>query len=85
MPRAPRLYALRAHRMPICDVITMKTHMAGTRTADRGRQTESAPLDRRYFTLDAETFERLIAMLDAPPAARSRLRRLLAEKAPWEP
>jgi uncharacterized protein (DUF1778 family) len=58
--------------------------MADTRTADRCRETESALLDRRYFVLDAKTFERFTAMLDAPPATNPRLRRLLAEKAPWE-
>jgi hypothetical protein len=31
--------------------------MADRRTADRCRDTESVLLDRRYFPLDAETFE----------------------------
>jgi uncharacterized protein (DUF1778 family) len=48
------------------------------------REAESALLDRRYFALDAETFEQFTAMLDAAPATNPRLRRLLAEKAPWE-
>jgi uncharacterized protein (DUF1778 family) len=48
------------------------------------REAESVLLDRRYFALDAEAFEQFTAMLDAPPAANPRLRRLLAEKAPWE-
>ena len=48
------------------------------------REAESVLLDRRYFALDAETFEQFTAMLDAAPATNPRLCRLLAEKAPWE-
>jgi uncharacterized protein (DUF1778 family) len=48
------------------------------------REAESVLLDRRYFSLDAEAFEKFMAILDAPPAENPRLRRLLAEKAPWE-
>ena len=58
--------------------------MAKTRTADRSPEKEPVLLDRRYFALDAETFERFTAMLDAPPATNAKLRRLLVEKAPWE-
>jgi uncharacterized protein (DUF1778 family) len=48
------------------------------------REAESVLLDRRYFALDAEAFAQFTALLDAPLAANPRLRRLLAEKAPWE-
>lgn len=48
------------------------------------REAESVLLDRRYFVLDDETFQEFAAMLDAPPAANPRLRRLLSEKAPWD-
>jgi uncharacterized protein (DUF1778 family) len=48
------------------------------------REAQAVLLDRRYFALDAGAFEQFIAMLDAPPAANQRLRRLLTEKAPWE-
>ncbi len=48
------------------------------------REAESVLLDRRYFALDAETFKEFTAMLDSPPAANPRLRRLLAGKAPWD-
>jgi uncharacterized protein (DUF1778 family) len=48
------------------------------------REAESVLLDRRYFALDAETFEQFTALLDVSPATNPRLRRLLAEKAPWE-
>ncbi len=48
------------------------------------REAESVLLDHRYFALDAEAFEEFTAMLDSPPAANPRLRRLLAEKAPWD-
>ena len=48
------------------------------------REAESVLLDRRYFALDAETFKAFTAMLDSPRAPNPRLRRLLAEKAPWD-
>ena len=48
------------------------------------REAESVLLDRRYFALDAETFKEFGAVLDSPPAANPRLRRLLTEKAPWD-
>jgi uncharacterized protein (DUF1778 family) len=48
------------------------------------REAESVLLDRRYFALDAETFEEFTALLDAPPATNPRLRRLLTAKAPWD-
>jgi len=48
------------------------------------REAESVLLDRRYFALDAERFEEFTAILDAPPATSTRLRRLLTEKAPWD-
>jgi len=48
------------------------------------REAESVLLDRRYFVLDAETFEQFTEMLDAPPASNPRLRRLLTEKASWK-
>lgn len=48
------------------------------------REAESVLLDRRYFALDRAAFKRFTAMLDAPPAANPRLRRLLREKAPWD-
>jgi uncharacterized protein (DUF1778 family) len=48
------------------------------------REAESVLLDRRYFALDAERFRDFTLMLDTPPAANPRLRRLLGEKAPWE-
>ena len=48
------------------------------------REAESVLLDRRYFALDAETFKEFSAMLDSPPATNPRLRRLLAEVAPWD-
>ena len=48
------------------------------------REAESVLLDRRYFALDAETFGEFTALLDSPPATNPRLRRLLAEKTPWD-
>ncbi len=48
------------------------------------REAESVLLDRLYFALDAETFKEFTTMLDSAPASNPRLRRLLAEKAPWD-
>ncbi len=48
------------------------------------REAESVLLDRRYFALDAAMFKEFTAMLDSPPATNPRLRRLLAEKPPWD-
>jgi uncharacterized protein (DUF1778 family) len=47
------------------------------------RDAESALFDRCYLTLDAKRFEAFTARLDAPPAPNPKLRRLLAEKSPW--
>jgi uncharacterized protein (DUF1778 family) len=48
------------------------------------REAESVLLDRRYFSLAKEDFERFTAMLDKPPATNPRLARLLRTQAPWE-
>ena len=48
------------------------------------REAEAVLLDRCYFSLPAEDFKRFKAMLDRPPAANPRLRRLLRTTAPWE-
>lgn len=48
------------------------------------REAEAVLLDRRYFTLSADEFNRFKAMLDRPPKDNPRLRRLLQTKAPWE-
>jgi uncharacterized protein (DUF1778 family) len=48
------------------------------------REAESVLLDRRYFNLDEDAFQRFTAILDAPPKSNSRLARLLRTKAPWE-
>lgn len=48
------------------------------------REATAVLLDRRFFLLDEQTYERFTAALDKPPAENPRLRRLLASKAPWE-
>jgi len=48
------------------------------------REAESILLDRRYFFLSADDFERFTAMLDRPPKDNPRLRRLLQSRAPWD-
>ncbi len=49
------------------------------------REAEDVLLDQRIFTLEPETFRKFQALLDAPPSENSKLRKLLASKAPWEP
>ncbi len=48
------------------------------------REAEAVLLDSRYFGLSRETFKRFTAMLDKPPAANPKLRRLLQTRAPWD-
>ena len=48
------------------------------------REAESVLMDRRMFALDADTWEKFNAILDAPPRDLPALRRLLMTKAPWE-
>jgi uncharacterized protein (DUF1778 family) len=40
---------------------------------------EETLLDRRVFYVDAETYDRFLAALDAPPRDHPRLKRLLTE------
>jgi uncharacterized protein (DUF1778 family) len=48
------------------------------------REAESVLLDRRYFNLDDDAFQRFTALLDAAPKSNPRLARLLKTKAPWD-
>lgn len=48
------------------------------------REAQSVLLDRRFFQLDEDAFERFAEALDAPPSDNPRLRKLLATRAPWE-
>jgi len=47
------------------------------------REAEAVLLDRRYFVLSEEAFQRFTAMLDKPPKDNPKLRRLLESKPPW--
>jgi uncharacterized protein (DUF1778 family) len=48
------------------------------------REAESVLLDRRYFTLSEDAFQRFTRILDRPLQDNPRLRRLLRTKAPWD-
>jgi uncharacterized protein (DUF1778 family) len=48
------------------------------------RAAEAVLLDRRLFQLDAKAFQKFSRLLDTPPTANPRLRKLLATRAPWE-
>jgi len=41
-------------------------------------------LDQRMFRLDDKGFEMFMAVLDNPPQPNEKLKKLMAEKAPWE-
>ena len=41
-------------------------------------------LDTVLLRVDAETYARFLARLDAPPQPNERLRKLLQTKAPWD-
>ncbi len=41
-------------------------------------------LDQRFFQLNAEQHDALMALLDNPPPPNEKLKQLLAVKAPWE-
>lgn len=45
---------------------------------------QSVVLDRTFFTLDSEAFERFSAILDAPVQPNPALDRLLARRPMWE-
>ncbi len=47
------------------------------------READAVLLDRRMFVLESNAYKRFTAALDKPPLDNSRLRRLLATKAPW--
>ena len=48
------------------------------------RQAEEVLLDRRYFVLSKDDFNRFMKLLDARPSSNPKLRRLLQTSAPWE-
>jgi len=48
------------------------------------RAAEDTLLDRRVFFADAATFDRVMAILDAPAQADSRLVNLMKRGSPWE-
>jgi uncharacterized protein (DUF1778 family) len=48
------------------------------------RAAEETLLDRTIFAVDARTYARFLARLDAPPQPNTRLRRSLKTIAPWE-
>ncbi|MEJ7935731.1 DUF1778 domain-containing protein [Sphingobium sp. AN558] len=49
------------------------------------RAAEDAILDQTVISVDADTYARFVAMLDAPPQSNDKLRRTMQTKAPWEP
>jgi uncharacterized protein (DUF1778 family) len=48
------------------------------------REAEAVLVDRRYFQLGREDFDRFVEALDKPPSSNPRLRRLLRSRAPWD-
>ena len=48
------------------------------------REAESILLDRRYFSLSDDEFQKFTEMLDSPPRDNPKLRRLFQIRAPWD-
>lgn len=48
------------------------------------RAAEDVLLDRTYFVLDPDSFDRLAEFLENPPDPPKGLREFLSRKAPWE-
>ncbi|HEY6579089.1 MAG TPA: DUF1778 domain-containing protein [Rhizomicrobium sp.] len=48
------------------------------------RAAEEALLNQTVLRVDAATWGRFVALLDAPPRPNSALRRLMLTKAPWD-
>ncbi len=48
------------------------------------RAAENVLLDRVFFRLEPEAFDRFTAMLDEPPGPSDGLREVLQRRAPWE-
>lgn len=48
------------------------------------RAAEDVLLDRTYFVLDPDSFDRLADFLENPPDPPEGLREFLTRKAPWE-
>jgi uncharacterized protein (DUF1778 family) len=43
-----------------------------------------AVTDRSLFSVDAETYAKFVAALDAPPRSNAKLRRTMQTPAPWD-
>lgn len=48
------------------------------------REATSVMLDRVFFHLDSDSFDRFAAMLDEPAPPSAKLRNLLSTRPPWE-
>ncbi len=48
------------------------------------REAEDVLLDQTFFTVNASTFVKFLAMMDQPLPPTDKLRRLLKTKAPWD-
>jgi uncharacterized protein (DUF1778 family) len=48
------------------------------------RAAEEALLDQTLLRVDADTYAKFVALLDAPPRPNAQLRKLMQTKAPWD-
>jgi uncharacterized protein (DUF1778 family) len=48
------------------------------------RAAEDTILDQAVITIDRESYDRFLAILDRPPESNERLRKLMQTPAPWE-
>jgi uncharacterized protein (DUF1778 family) len=70
-------------------LIDRASEVAGTSRTDfmieaARRHAEEILLDQTFFRPDAESYDRFVALLEAPPEPVADLRRLLRDRAPWE-
>ena len=90
-PGKPKKDAVVNLRMPVAirDLIDNAAELTGkTRTAfiiESSRQhAVDVLLDQKLFKLDARQFEAFSRALDRKPASNEKLKRLMANPAPWE-
>ena len=48
------------------------------------RAAEEALIDQTFILTDLASYDRFVEMLDAPPPANDKLRKLMQTRAPWE-
>lgn len=76
-------------RSEIRSLIDQAARMVGRTRSDfmieaSRKAAEDAILDQTVISVDREKFDRFVVMLDRPPEANEKLRKMLRALAPWE-